>query len=102
MPRWLEKLLDSQKMLAWAAKKAGSTRASGLEDMTLSMLRGEHGRQAEELERLVEIGAAVEWANTNKEWNAGFVDYISMGSVDVEIVHIEDLVEAYRNRSDNK
>ena len=54
MPDWLEALLDSKPMLAFAAKKAGSTRATGLEAMTLSMLRGEHGGQARELERLVD------------------------------------------------
>lgn len=52
-PRWLVRLLDSGPMLRFAARKAGSTRASGLEEMTLSMLRGEEGRQAEELDYLV-------------------------------------------------
>ena len=52
-PLWLEKLLDSESMLKMAAKKAGSTRASGLEEMTISMLEGEKGRQATELEHLI-------------------------------------------------
>ena len=52
-PVWLERLFDSPFLLRMAAKKAGSTRASGLEEMTLSMLRGEHGRQATELEHLI-------------------------------------------------
>jgi glycosyltransferase involved in cell wall biosynthesis len=37
-----------------AARKAGSTRAKGLEGMTISMLLGEEGGQKEELERLVD------------------------------------------------
>ena len=37
-----------------AARKAGSTRAKGLEGMTISMLLGEDGNQKEELERLVD------------------------------------------------
>jgi glycosyltransferase involved in cell wall biosynthesis len=53
-PRWLDRVLDSRALLNWAAKKAGSTQATGLEEMTLSMLRGEDGRQAKELDRLVE------------------------------------------------
>jgi glycosyltransferase involved in cell wall biosynthesis len=52
-PMWLEKILDSESMLKMAARKSGSTRASGLEEMTLSMLEGENGRQATELEHLI-------------------------------------------------
>lgn len=50
--RWL-RFLNAAPILRWAAKQAGRTRASGMEDMTLSMLRGENGRQAAELEQLV-------------------------------------------------
>jgi glycosyltransferase involved in cell wall biosynthesis len=52
-PIWLEKILDSESMLKMAARKSGSTRASGLEEMTLSMLEGENGRQATELDHLI-------------------------------------------------
>jgi glycosyltransferase involved in cell wall biosynthesis len=52
-PLWLERLLDSQALLKWAAKKAGSTRAAGLEEMTISMLQGEEGNQATELDHLI-------------------------------------------------
>jgi glycosyltransferase involved in cell wall biosynthesis len=55
VPVWFERLLDSETLLQLAAKKAGSTRASGLEEMTLSMLDGEEGRQATELEHLVKF-----------------------------------------------
>jgi len=54
-PMWLEKLFDSQPMLRFAAKKSGSTRASGLEEMTISMLMGEEGRQASELDHLIKF-----------------------------------------------
>lgn len=54
MPDFVEKVLDSKPMLHLAAQKAGSTRAKGLEDMTVSMLLGEEGNQRQELERLVE------------------------------------------------
>ena len=54
MPAFVEQALDSKSVLEMAARKAGSTRAKGLEEMTISMLRGEDGGQKEELERLVD------------------------------------------------
>jgi len=53
-PAWLGRLLDSPPLLAWAARREGTTQARGLESMTMSMLKGEEGKQAEELETLVE------------------------------------------------
>jgi glycosyltransferase involved in cell wall biosynthesis len=52
-PSWMERAMDSQPLLRYAAKKSGSTSASGLEGMTISMLQGEQGRQAEELDSLI-------------------------------------------------
>ncbi len=52
-PKWFDRFLNTKPMLKFAARMAGSTRATGLEDMTVSMLKGEHGRQHEELERMV-------------------------------------------------
>jgi glycosyltransferase involved in cell wall biosynthesis len=53
LPAAFWRMLDSMAVLRFAARRAGSTRAAGLGDITVSMLRGEQGRQAEELERLV-------------------------------------------------
>lgn len=53
-PGLLIKALNAKPLLKLAAKKAGSTRAAGLEDMTISMLNGENGNQADELEHLVD------------------------------------------------
>ena len=53
-PEWIERLFDSPALLHLAAKKSGSTRATGLEEMTLSMLHGEKGRQASELDHLIQ------------------------------------------------
>ncbi len=53
-PAWFDSLLNSKPMMRLAASMAGSTRASGLEEMTISMLRGEQGRQHEELERMTD------------------------------------------------
>ncbi|MDD5520585.1 MAG: glycosyltransferase family 4 protein [Kiritimatiellae bacterium] len=52
-PQWLKRLIDSRRLLGWIAQKSGTTRASGLEEMTLSILKGENGGQKKELGRLV-------------------------------------------------
>ncbi len=52
-PGWLRRLLASRKLLARVAGRAASTRASEVGDMLVSMLRGEEGRQARELEELI-------------------------------------------------
>lgn len=53
-PPWFDKLLNSKPMLKMAAGMAGSTRAKGLSEMTISMLKGEHGHQHEELDRMID------------------------------------------------
>lgn len=53
MPKWMERFLNSDWILAFAAKQAGSTNPVGLEKMTISMLKGEHGNQADDLEMMV-------------------------------------------------
>lgn len=53
-PKWFDRILNSGPMLRLAAKMSGSTNAKGLEDMTVSMLLGEDGKQHEELERMVD------------------------------------------------
>lgn len=53
-PAWFDKLLNSKPMLKMASSMAGSTNAKGLEEMTVSMLLGEDGKQKEELERMVD------------------------------------------------
>ena len=53
-PEWMERLFDSPALLNLAAKKSGSTRPVGLEEMTLSMLEGEKGNQASELRQLIQ------------------------------------------------
>ncbi len=55
MPAWLEKLFNSKSILRFAAKKSGSTRATGLEELTESMLLGSEGNQSSELQQLVDF-----------------------------------------------
>ena len=54
LPRAWFSPLDSWPILRLAALFAGSTSATGLEELTLSMLRGPEGRQADELRLVAE------------------------------------------------
>jgi glycosyltransferase involved in cell wall biosynthesis len=53
MPRWLDRALNAPALLKQLARFSGMTRARELGEMTLSMLRGEEGRQAVELAKLI-------------------------------------------------
>ncbi len=52
-PNWLRRLLSSERMLRWAAGRTAKTRARDVGDIMLSMLRGEEGNQARELDELI-------------------------------------------------
>ena len=51
-PSWLRRRLASRRLLRWVAGWAARTRPEQLGDVTLSMLRGEEGFQARELDDL--------------------------------------------------
>ncbi len=54
MPRWLDRLLSQRALLKLVAGKAAAkTGGPDVAEMTLSMLRGEQGNQAGEIEELV-------------------------------------------------
>jgi glycosyltransferase involved in cell wall biosynthesis len=53
MPSFMDKILDSAPLLRIAAKRAGTTRTEGLEDMTLNMISSNHSSREKEVERLV-------------------------------------------------
>jgi glycosyltransferase involved in cell wall biosynthesis len=52
-PDWFHQLMAARPLLKWAGSKAAKTRPESLGDMTLSMLRGEDGFQARELDELI-------------------------------------------------
>lgn len=52
-PRWVHRMIGSRRVLDWAAGRAAKTRAEDVGDLTLSMLRGEEGNQACELEEML-------------------------------------------------
>jgi glycosyltransferase involved in cell wall biosynthesis len=52
-PDWIHRLFASPGLLKWASGRAAKTRAADLGEITLSMIRGEEGNQARELEELI-------------------------------------------------
>jgi glycosyltransferase involved in cell wall biosynthesis len=53
-PRLLDRLLDAPGLLRWVSRFAVKTRAEQLGDLAVSVLRGEHGHQRKEIERLAQ------------------------------------------------
>jgi glycosyltransferase involved in cell wall biosynthesis len=53
MPRWMDRLLNARWILKLLAGRAAKTGGPEVAEMTLSMLRGEHGNQAGELRELI-------------------------------------------------
>ena len=53
-PGWLHQLLSSRRLLGWVGSKAAKTQPQDLGDLTLSMLRGEEGNQARDLDQLLQ------------------------------------------------
>jgi len=65
-PRWLDRLFDAAPLLRLSSKFTHMTRPHDLGELTLSMVRGEQGRQFKELDRLAhwiaeqdEVGAVL-------------------------------------------
>lgn len=52
-PTFFDRLLDSPKLIGWLASRASTTDARSLGELTISMLRGEHGHQRKELSKLI-------------------------------------------------
>ncbi|MBI2806870.1 MAG: glycosyltransferase family 4 protein [Planctomycetes bacterium] len=53
-PRWLDRFFDANWLLRFVSRFAVKTQASQLGDLTISMLRGEMGHQAKEIDKLVD------------------------------------------------
>jgi glycosyltransferase involved in cell wall biosynthesis len=53
-PWWFDRMLDHPALLEMASRGAGSVDPAQLGDVTVSMLRGEAGRQRKEVEKLVD------------------------------------------------
>ena len=59
MPRWIERILNSGRSLQMASSMSGATSSAGLENMTLSMIRGD--------DRIFmqHVGMIVDWLKSN-------------------------------------
>lgn len=53
-PEWLRQWFTGRKLLGWVGRYAAKTRAAEVGEMTISMLRGEDGNQARDLDELVD------------------------------------------------
>lgn len=54
LPRWTRSWMDRPSLIRMLTRRAVKTDPAKLGELTLSMLRGEHGRQSEEVGRLVD------------------------------------------------
>lgn len=52
-PWFMDRLLDARRLLNWVSRFAVKTQAEELGELTISMLQGEHGHLAKEVEKLV-------------------------------------------------
>ncbi len=75
VPRGLRSWLDRPGIIRAATRKAVGTDPAKLGKLTLSMLRGEHGRQASEVERLVH------WLETDIRPDAIILSNLLIGGV---------------------
>jgi glycosyltransferase involved in cell wall biosynthesis len=53
-PQWVHRLVGSERWLNLASRRMGKTNAEDVGEITLSMLHGEAGHQARELEQLID------------------------------------------------
>ena len=61
MPQWMKKLTGSEAMLKIASSRSGTTSAKGMEDMTLSMIKGD------DLAFMDHINQMINWIQTQEK-----------------------------------
>ena len=59
MPRWMGRLFDQPALLRALSRWSGAVDAHSLGPLTVSVLKGEHGAQRLELEKLIEVLASL-------------------------------------------
>lgn len=108
-PRWFDRLFDANWLLNWVSRFAVSTQASQLGDLTISMLEGEHGHQAKEIDKLVdwlENDHRPEVINLSNVLISGMVHRLRdrlkvpvIGSLQGDDIFLEMLPEPYRKKA---
>lgn len=109
MPSFLYKFFDSHLFLSLAAKKAGTTRTEGLEELTLNMIEGGNAFRKKEVDRLVDYITREGKPDVIHLSNAlilGLARHLK-NRIDVKIVcsllneddWIEEMAEPYKSRA---
>jgi glycosyltransferase involved in cell wall biosynthesis len=107
-PWFLDRLLDFPRLLRWVSRFAVKTEASQLGELTVSMLRGEHGYQRKEVAKLVRWLAREikpEVINLTNALLSGMVHELKrqvgvpvLCSLQGDDIYLESLPEAHRTR----
>ena len=108
-PWRLDRLLDARPLLRWVSRFAASTRAEDLGELTISMLKGEHGYQRKEVEKLAEWLASEirpEIVNLTNVILSGMVHEIRrqvrvpiLGTLQGDDIFLEALPEPFRSEA---
>jgi glycosyltransferase involved in cell wall biosynthesis len=108
-PRFLDRLFDANWLLRWVSRYAAGTQASKLGDLTISMLQGELGHQAKEIDKLVDWLASdvrPEVINVTNVLLSGMVHRLRdrlkvpiLGSLQGDDIFLEMLPEPHRSKA---
>jgi glycosyltransferase involved in cell wall biosynthesis len=108
-PWLLDRLLDSRRLLNWVSRFAVRTEAEVLGDLTISMLKGEHGHQRKEVAKLTRWLATEvrpEIINLTNAFLSGMVHEIKrqvrvpvLCSLQGDDIFLEALPERYRSQA---
>jgi glycosyltransferase involved in cell wall biosynthesis len=108
-PWGFDRMLDAPGLLRWLSRFSASTSARDLGELTVSVLEGEHGHQAKELEKLVQWLREDFKPDIVQLTNAMFVglaarirevlDVPVITALQGEDVFLEQLVEPYRKKA---
>jgi glycosyltransferase involved in cell wall biosynthesis len=107
-PWLLDRLLDGRRLLRWVSRFAVKTQAQDLGELTVSMLRGEHGHQRKEVAKLVTWLADLQpsLVNLTNALLSGLVHDMKerlkvpiLCSLQGDDIYLESLPEPYRAQS---
>jgi glycosyltransferase involved in cell wall biosynthesis len=107
-PWFLDRLLDLPRLLRWVSRFAVKTQADQLGDLTVSILKGEHGHQRKEVDKLVRWLAEEvrpEVVNLTNVLLSGMVHEVKrrlgvpvLGTLQGDDIYLEALPEPYRRQ----
>jgi len=108
-PWFLDRLLDAPSLLRWVSRFAVSTKADDLGDLTVSMLKGEHGKQKKEVAKIAQWLASdhkPQVVNLTNAILSGMVHELKrtvgapiLCSLQGDDIYIEALPEPFRSQS---